>query len=262
MFLPADHTFVVCAYGESQYLQACVESLLGQTVASRVVISTSTPNGFIKEISEKYSIPLFMNPERKGIASDWNFALKCADTPLITLAHQDDLYEPDYTSTMLSVMNRVKSPVIFSSNYSELRNGKKVYSNKLLNIKKILRLPMRLFPGSVTARRLSLAFGDPICCPSVTYVRKIILEYPFSSGLYASLDWQQWEVLSNLKGSFAYSNKFLLSHRIHAESETSRIINDTSRTMEDLEMFRKFWPERIARLLSHAYANGEKSNNI
>ncbi|MBQ6386354.1 MAG: glycosyltransferase family 2 protein, partial [Lachnospiraceae bacterium] len=92
----------------------------------------------------------------------------------MTLAHQDDVYAPGYTAKMLSAMNRCRDPILFSSGYGELRDGEVVTSSRLLNIKKLLRLPMRAFPGSVWARRLSLAFGDSICCPSVTYVRDVM----------------------------------------------------------------------------------------
>ena len=39
-----EHTFVVCAYGESPYLEKCIDSLEKQTVKSRILIATSTPN--------------------------------------------------------------------------------------------------------------------------------------------------------------------------------------------------------------------------
>ena len=42
-----DHTFAVCAYGESPYLEECVRSLLDQNVKSRILIATSTPNARI-----------------------------------------------------------------------------------------------------------------------------------------------------------------------------------------------------------------------
>lgn len=42
MFSPADHTFAVCAYRESPYLDECVESLLAQTVRTNVIVATST----------------------------------------------------------------------------------------------------------------------------------------------------------------------------------------------------------------------------
>ena len=59
-----NHTFVLCAYKESQFLEECVQSLLAQTVKSKILISTSTPNDHIKGIAEKYNLPLIeLQPE-------------------------------------------------------------------------------------------------------------------------------------------------------------------------------------------------------
>ena len=262
MFCAKDHTFVICAYQESQYLDACIQSLLSQTVKSHIILATSTPNEFIRRISGVYGLKMFENHGESGIAGDWNFALSCAETELVTLAHQDDFYEPLYTERMLECINKSKNPILFSSAYSEMRNGKKVFRNRLLNVKKLLIIPIRILPGSIGARRLSLAFGNAICCPSVTYKKEIIMKYPFQQGLRASLDWQQWERLSRLKGSFVYCGEALMSHRIHEGSETSRVISQFSRTEEDYTMFRMFWPERIARLLAKIYAISEKSNSV
>ena len=49
------HTFVVCVYKESRYLEECIESLLAQTVKSKIVMVTSTPNNFVNKIAEKYN---------------------------------------------------------------------------------------------------------------------------------------------------------------------------------------------------------------
>ncbi len=262
MFLPSDHTFVVCAYQESEYLETCIQSLRNQTVRSQILISTSTPNPYIDNLAEKYDLPVSINRGESGIAGDWNYALSCSNTVLVTLAHQDDIYEPFYTEEMLRCMNKAKKPVFFSSGYAELRDDQKIYSNRLLNIKKILRVPMRMFPDSIFARRLTLAFGDPICCPSVTYVCSIMKRHPFRRGLLASLDWQQWEELSKEKGSFVYSNKPLMCHRIHEKSETSRVINKYSRINEDYQMYLRFWPDPIAKMLAKLYSSSEKSNSV
>ena len=259
-FSPSDHTFIVCAYRESPYLEACVRSVIAQ--GSRVAIATSTPCSHISAVAEKYGLPVFINEGEAGIAGDWNFALSCASTPLVTLAHQDDIYKDTYLSRMLAAMNKARNPILFSSDYGELRGTEEVTANRLLTIKKILRLPMRLAPGTRVGKRLSLAFGDSICCPSVTYVREIILAHPFASGLRAGLDWQKWEELSRLPGEFVYCPEPLMLHRIHAGSETSNVIGDTGRMAEDYAMFCRFHGKPVAKLLAKLYSASEKSNEL
>ena len=51
-------------------------------------------------------------------------------------------------------------------------------------------------------------------------------------------------------------------HRIHEESETSIILGDHARNEEDFQMFCKFWPIPIARVLAKLYSSSEKSNEL
>lgn len=259
-YTAGSHTFVICAYGESPYLEQCVSSLLRQTVKSHLLMTTSTPNALICACAEKYDIPLLVNTGKAGISGDWNFALSCARTPLVTLAHQDDLYEPAYTETMLCAMNAAREPLLYFCDYAELRGEEKVLRNRLLRIKRALLLPIRLAPNSTAARRLSLAFGSPICCPSVTYRREIVAAYPFEDGFKSNLDWQQWERLSRLDGSFVYCHTPLMCHRIHEGSETSRLLENDLRRAEDYAMFRHFWPRWVAKPLTKLYAASYRSN--
>ena len=56
------HTFVICAYKESEYLEECILSLKNQTIESTIIMETSTPNDYIVDLAKKYEIPLYTNP--------------------------------------------------------------------------------------------------------------------------------------------------------------------------------------------------------
>src|SRR4030042_1540430 len=90
------HTFAVLAYKESPYLQECIDSLKKQFSQSEIIICTSTPSVFLENIAAKNNLQLFINPHKNGIASDWNFALNRSAAKFVTLAHQDDIYSPEY----------------------------------------------------------------------------------------------------------------------------------------------------------------------
>lgn len=258
------HTFAVCAYKESEYLEACIESLLNQTAKSQILISTSTPNDKIKATAEKYGIPVYVNTGEASIAYDWNFAYSQVKTPYLTLAHQDDVYLPEYLETAMKAFESAQKPLIFFTDYYELRDGTPVAKNKLLRIKRILLWPMRFrcFKNSRFIRRRSLSLGCPICCPSVSFARKNLPKAVFEHGYRSNVDWQAWEKISRLKGAFLYCKKPLMMHRVHADSETSAVLRDHVRTKEDFEMFSKFWPKWIAKKLMAVYATSEKSNQL
>ena len=85
------HTFVICAYEESEYLEACILSLKNQKSKSRIIMETSTPNAHISSLAEKYDIPLYIKPHG-GITQDWKFGLSKIETQYSTIAQQDDVY--------------------------------------------------------------------------------------------------------------------------------------------------------------------------
>lgn len=262
------HTFVICAYKESPYLEECVNSLIRQTKKENILIITSTPNPYIEGIAKKYEIQYFVNEGQGGITEDWNFGYKCAKekchSDYITIAHQDDVYEKGYLSAVLRSAKQAEHPLIIFGDYYEIRDGQRILKNKILNIKRLMLLPLRIrgLQRSRWVRRRILSFGSPICCPSVTFVTNNLPEVIFENHYRACEDWEAWEKLSGLKGEFVYIPRLIMGHRIHEDSETTAAIGDNKRTVEELEMFCKFWPEWFARLLLRQYSKGQQSNEL
>lgn len=258
------HTFVICAYKESPYLEECVKSLKKQKKQSCILMITSTPNEHIKKISDKYNIELKINTGQGGIVQDWNFAYQQCRTPYITIAHQDDVYFSDYAIRAVSMLEQSKKPLIYFSDYCEIRNGEKVSSNRLLKVKRILLFPLRakMIRGNKFVRRRSLSLGSAICCPAVTYAVNNLPNPVFQVRYRSDEDWEAWERISKLKGDFLYDSTIQMGHRIHEDSETSLIIGDNMRSIEDYEMFCKFWPSFIAKVLIKFYSKSQKSNEL
>lgn len=258
------HTFVVCAYKESEYLEDCIASLKAQTVLSGILMITSTPNAYISDIAARYGIELRVNPGESGIAQDWNFAISQCRTKYVTVAHQDDTYEPEYCRTMIMQLTKQKRPLIGFCNYGEIRNGRNVENGMLVRVKRLLLTPLRvpLFFSSRLVRRRILGMGNAICCPSVTYCLEQLEQPVFCEGLKSNLDWETWERLSRQKGEFVYVSRVLMHHRIHEGSTTTEIIHAAQRGLEDYTMFRKFWPAPIAKLLTKLYSSSEKYNEV
>ena len=258
-----DHTFAICAYGESKYLEQCIDSLLKQSVKSRVMLFTSTPNEYIEGFAEKYELPLVTNNSSKGIAADWNFAYEHVDTKLVTLAHQDDVYYPEFLDQTLKYINSCEKPIIAFTRYHELQHDKKVTDKDFINLrmKNYLLSPLAIkrMQNVKWLRRRLLSFGNPICCPSVTYVKDNLPERIFDEGLSTNLDWATWEKLSARDGQFVYIPEALMAHRIYADSATGELIRSGTRKKEDLKMLNKFWPAPIAKAINSIYSKSQKS---
>lgn len=254
-----DHSFAICAYKESPFLEECILSLKRQTVESDIFISTSTPNKSIDLLAKKYNIPVHVS-NGSGIGGDWNSALNNARTQYVTIAHQDDVYLKDYAQKLLQQLRRNEDALIAFCDYSEIYKGKVIPDNINLNIKKVLLSPLKFNNRRGFVKRIPLAFGDAICCPAVTFNIARLGGFQFDESLKCDLDWDAWEKLSKMNGAFLYLSEKLMLHRIHEDSETSHILEDDSRSIEDLQILRRFWPVPIARLIGKAYKNSEKEN--
>lgn len=257
------HTFVILAYKESQYLEECIKSVTNQSYDSKVVVATTTDNKYIRKLAKKYKLDVIVG-KHTNIGGDFDFAKNCVDSELITIVHQDDIYEYDYAKTVVDEYKQYNDATIIFTDYYEIRNEKKVYNNKNLKIKRILLSPLncRSLCKYKFIKRLTLRFGNSICCPAVTFVKNNCPSNIFESNLTSNVDWIAWERLSKIKGRFVYNRQKLMGHRISNESTTTDIINHGIRTNEDYEILCKFWPKWIARIINKYYKKSEKSNSI
>ena len=257
------HTFVILAYKESKHLEDCIKSVINQSIKTNVVIATTTDNKFIRDLASKYNIDVVVG-KHTNIGGDFDFAINTGKTKLVTVAHQDDIYDYDYVKTIIEDYNKNKKASIIFTDYYEIRENEKIYKNTNLRIKRILLLPIRIkkLSGLKFIKRLILRFGNSICCPAVTFVKDNCPRKIFTCDLTCDVDWYAWEKLSKQKGKFIFDKKCLMGHRISLESTTTDIINQGIRTKEDYEILCKFWPKWIAKRINKFYKNAEKSNNI
>ena len=56
MSLKNQHTFVICAYGDSPFLEECILSLVNQELKYQVILYTSTHRDYIEKLCLKYNI--------------------------------------------------------------------------------------------------------------------------------------------------------------------------------------------------------------
>ena len=253
----SQHTFVVLAHGESPFLEDCLRSLAAQTLKSTIMMVTSTPSAKTRQVAERYGICYGVNKKSGGIADDWNFAMRSADTPYVTLAHQDDIYEAEYVEGMLASARAATDALITFSDYVQLDGSQKTHATPLLRIKKAILSAVflgRIAISSRWAKRLLLSFGCPICCPSVMYRREMLVEQEFHSSFEVNLDWKYWIDLTHIGGAFVYVRRPLLTYRAHQATTTSGAIASGQRKDEDLRCFKLLWPGFLAAILSRFYA--------
>ncbi len=264
--MKTSHSFVVMAYKESAYLENCIQSVLNQSMPTHVVIATSTPNEYIEKTAVKYGLEMIVNPKRVGLGYDFDFALQCVDSDLVTIAHQDDFYDYHYARKIMESYekNKASEPVILFPDYYEIRNGKRVYTNTNLKIKRILLAPLRnqKLGNYEFFRRWVIRFGSAISCPAVTFVKKNLIFPVYDTPFECDVDWNAWERLSKTGHPFIFINEPLMGHRVHEASTTTELIENNTRHQEDYAMFCKFWPKPVAKILADIYSQSEKTNQV
>lgn len=254
------HVFAVCAYGESPYLEACLRSLKAQTRPSEIMICTSTPSAFLTKMGEKYGVPVYVRQGQSNIRDDWNFAWEKADGDFVTLAHQDDLYHREYGEQLAKAVLSYPDLTVFTSDYVIVKGERLISWDKLLLVKRLLRLPLRARALSHLSqvKKLSLMFGNSICCPATTYCKKKIGEPLIHSDYSFVLDWDNMFRLANEPGRWICEERPLLYYRVHDGAATKACIRNHKRELEEREMFERFWPRPVVELLMRGYRTAYK----
>lgn len=255
-FTNKDLTMVICAYGECEYLEDCVQSVVNQKRRVEVVISTSTPNDHIKSIAKKYHIKVCVNKDG-GQVKDYNFAMNQGQGRLVMLMHQDEIIKPEFSEYIIKAANRSKKPIIIFTDYIEMHND--IVDKKpslMVRIKRMMLLPAMIKPvyWKGKGKRFIQLLGNPITHPTVVCVRNEMPERIFDERFKASMDWDLWERLSRQKGSFVYVPKVLLYHRMNDANQTAQLLSsNNARYNEELEIFSRFWPSWFAKFIMKFY---------
>ncbi len=249
------HTFAICAYKESPYLECCIKSLIAQSQPSKIIICTSTDNEHIRSLARKYGLRLFVRKGEPDIADDWNFAYTKARTRLVTIAHQDDIYLKDYTKELIRAKRRYRDMSVFMSSSISLINDRRIEYNTVNIVKKLLRLPLRLsFLNHLSfVKRLSISFGNPIICPSLCFDKKLCGEKIFVSGYKFVLDWMTMLRLADKTGRWICVEKPLVLYRIHEDSTTKLCISSSKRPKEEKEVFDRLLPKLLSGIVQKLY---------
>jgi glycosyltransferase involved in cell wall biosynthesis len=251
------HAFVVLAYGASPYLAGCLRSLRAQTRPSPIIVTTSTPSEAIAAAAREAGAELRVNPERRGIAADWNFALQAADARYLTLAHQDDLYAPAFTETTLDLFARHPEGALAFTSQREIDDQGAPRASRVSRVQRLLEAATlgRREVAAGLRMRLFLSFGNPLPCSSVTFDRRRLPSFAFAEGFASNLDWEAWWSLLQQGHVFLHAPEPLVLRRRNALTETSRQIAGGGRAREDRAMFSRIWPAPLDRALAALYAS-------
>lgn len=251
------------AYGKAPYLPALLNSLMGQSAASKVIVCTSTPTPELQACCNQFAVPLFIREGMPGLKDDWNFAYeKAAEiAELVTIAHQDDIYYPEYASEVIRMADAYPDMVLFCCRYDTIDELGMQKKGSAESVKRILRLPLRnqKKADSRLRKRLALSFGNSIGCPTCTYNTKYCSSPLFRNEYKFVTDWETLLRLAEMPGRFVAAEKPLMAYRVHRGAETMRNIENHNREREEREIFTRLHGSFAAGLLMWFYKRAYKA---
>lgn len=100
-------TFAIpCRDGE-RHLPALLESLLGQTQPCQLILVDDASRDRSVAVAREVAgerLTVIENADPKGLPGNWNRAAAAADTEFFCLAHQDDVYAPEFGATLVAAL--------------------------------------------------------------------------------------------------------------------------------------------------------------
>lgn len=171
------------------------------------------------------------------------------------------MYSPEYVSELRNAVANSSKAIAFLSDYIPIKHGKVGPRDKNSKIRRFLRSPLknRKLASTRFWKRAVLSLGNSICCPSVTYHKEILGDSFFTSEYKFNIDWDTFLKFSEIDGTLLYVDKPLTFYRISDEATSKEFIENHLREKDDTEMFRKFWPEWVVKIIMHFYKAAYKT---
>ncbi|MCR5641544.1 MAG: glycosyltransferase family 2 protein [Lachnospiraceae bacterium] len=255
-----DHSFVICAYKESEHLEKCIISLKKQTVPAKIKMVTSTPNDHIRALAEKYDIPLYVREGASDIRDDWNYAYDHADSEWMTVAHQDDMYDHHYLEELSKLITKYPDALLAVTDYIPIKKGQIGPRDTNCKIQKFLRWPLKFaaLNKSKFWKTRVLSLGSTLKCPCACYHKALLGPSVFTSELKFCIDWDTFYKIARMDGRILLVDKPLFYYRVYDGATSKEWIVNHTREREDRIMFEKFWPKWLVGIIMHFYKNAYK----
>lgn len=237
-----DVTFAIPCHNGARHLRPLLESLLAQReVAVRLVLvddaSTDGSSGLAKHVAGD-RIEIVSHDPVRGIPGNWNRAAELVDTEFFCLAHQDDVYAPDYAATLTAALAAQPAAAAAYCRVEAI-DGVGLRSTSLSERYKE-RFWRQLGPSESPEETFKRLFaGNYVSCPSLLYRTDAFLGVGMFDVDYRFVaDWE-WLLRASAKGfTLVPVARQLVSYRRHAAQATKQAVTSLRRYREEHELLR------------------------
>ncbi len=218
-----------------------------------------------------------VNPERLGLAGNWNRCVALSRTPLVAIFHQDDVMRPDHLETHLEAYRRNPSLGWVASGAEVIDHAGNPIPDSVVERGGLGERDLELDDGLGVE---ALSTSNPLRCSAVTINRSAHAEVGgFDPSYRYVVDWDFWVRVANVR-PVAWRARTTMAIRWHRASETHRFatglvdLDETARLLawidRHLDIYTKYYPEwrreadnRLARaFLNRAYVAFKQGDAI
>lgn len=263
-----DVTVAVPTCNGSRHLRTTLESILRSETPHHLLVvddrSADATLAIVREVAGDRA-RIEVNPERLGLAGNWNRCLALSRTPVVSIFHQDDVMLPGHLETHVAAHRRTPALGWVASAADVIDDEGRAVARSTVE------------PGGLGDRDIALDDGrgvemlmvtNPLRCSAVTINRSAHAEVGgFDPSYRYVVDWDFWIRVANAR-PVAWKARTTAAVRWHPRSETHRFatgtddLEETARLLDwidrHLDIYTESYPEwRVAadRRLGRAFLN-------
>lgn len=230
-------TVAIPSYNGASHLAECLGSVLAQQGATfRLIVSDDQSTDETVDIVRATAgarADVLINPARLGLAGNWNRCVELADTPFVTVFHQDDVMMPGHLAAHQAAFERDETVGLVASASAVIDEHGHPVSETVVG-RGGLGPADRVLPAGALAREMTT--GNPLRCSAVT-MRRVAFDEAggFDRSLRYVLDWDFWLRVSR-RWAVTWLARPTVQVRWHAASETHRFKSGTADLDETVDM--------------------------
>jgi glycosyltransferase involved in cell wall biosynthesis len=223
------------------HVRECVASLLAQRQVDFDVVvlddgSTDGTPDALAALAEP-RLHIVRASAHRGPGANWNRAIELVETPYFLLAHQDDLYAPQFLGTLVGLLEAHPQAFVAHCKALTIDAAGQPLPSPAERYKEGFWPPAEPYERGGRDELVALRRGSYVMAPAVVYRTAAVRALgPFREDLRQALDWEYW-----LRGVFAGytvvgTHRRLLSYRRHARMATRVAEATFSRYLEEVEV--------------------------
>lgn len=238
-------TAVIPLFHGARFVGETIGSLLAQTWPDFRLLciddASDDDSAAVARTAGGERITVLQNPARLGLGANWNRALETADTEYLLIAHQDDIYEPDYLATMVRLLDEHPRALAAHSRATTVDENGRLIPDPAGAFKDTFWSPAEPQEREPAEELAVLQRGNYVIAPSVLLRMSTVKQLgPFDARYGFVTDWEYWMRASLAGFTLVGTHARLVRFRRHAQTATRAQELTMQRYEEELALLTAF----------------------